>query len=670
MGGRLGRVLVDGKDHGAGFALGPRLVVTANHVIRGYGDKPVTYVPTGDHPIAVERIQPDADHDVAVLWLMDDVGEFLPASVATRGAGWLVASPPVASNDPHLHGTISADRITIQNATGSSVEVVQLTVDELLGDFGGYSGSAVLDPLGQAVLALLVEQKPLRTLAAIGERTPVSNVLYGVPINDIVASNELQVHNFSPVQSRELERFIRPVSANPSGIRRKIRSPATLLRPEVAIVNFEGREKVRAKLKLWCADQLPVSARLLCGPGGQGKTRLAQELIKDQSASGWISGFLKIDGRTKGDPPASLRPLINTRPLVPGVLLTIDYAETRIDQVTRLLEMLSESAEMPRIRLLLIARSAGEWWSELKRRHADLLEGTEEILLGSLNTDYLSKSVAFQAAVRSYASEDALAAIYPEHNWQKISEEILLPADLSDISFGSPLTLQMRALTSLLERAQVVPVDLGYGFEERLLNHEQVYWSDAADQAGLPFDALYKRHMLSRFVAAANLFGARTKSDAMHVLSRIHAWNDPETIGGVAEWLHWLYPADDSQGYWGSLQPDRIAEYHLRSLAHQNENLLQTLFNGATPDDGQRATPLLIRAARLHDELIDQLEGLIQSEALACREALISVILMARRPTTGAQNNLEVSERDSGFSMTGSAVRPGGVVSWKPLKRK
>jgi hypothetical protein len=331
--------------------------------------------------------------------------------------------------------------------------------------------------------------------------------------------------------------------------------------------------------------------------------------------------------------------------------------------------MLSESTEIPRIRLLLVARSVGEWWPELKMRHTDLLEGTEEILLDSLNTDYLSKSVAFQSAIRSYASEDALAAIYPDHNWQKISEEISLPADLSDISFGSPLTLQMRALTSLLERAQVVPLDLGYGFEERLLNHEQAYWSNAADESGLPFDALYKRYILSHFVAAANLFGAKTKSDALRILSRIHMWNDQEIIGGVAEWLHWLYPADDSQSYWGSLQPDRIAEYHLRSLAHKNKNLLQTLFNGATLDDGCRAAPLLRRAARLHDELIDQLEDLIKSEDLACREALIPVILMVRRPTAGAQNNLEVSERDSEFSMTFAAGRPGGVAGWKPLKR-
>jgi hypothetical protein len=41
MTGGLGRVLVDGKDKGAGFAVGPRLVITASHVVRDPGNKPL-----------------------------------------------------------------------------------------------------------------------------------------------------------------------------------------------------------------------------------------------------------------------------------------------------------------------------------------------------------------------------------------------------------------------------------------------------------------------------------------------------------------------------------------------------------------------------------------------------------------------------------------------------
>ena len=57
MAGALGRVLVGGKDRGAGFSLAPGLVVTANHVVRDRGDKPVAYVPAGGEPVGVEQVQ-------------------------------------------------------------------------------------------------------------------------------------------------------------------------------------------------------------------------------------------------------------------------------------------------------------------------------------------------------------------------------------------------------------------------------------------------------------------------------------------------------------------------------------------------------------------------------------------------------------------------------------
>jgi hypothetical protein len=190
--------LVGGKDYGAGFALGSRLVVTANHVVRGLSDKPVAYVPAGGDPVSVKRVQRDAAHDAAILWLINEV-EFLPTSAPVRGEGWRVESPPLGGNDPHLHGTVTTARMTIRNVRGQPVQVVQLQVDEQLGDFGGYSGSAVLDAGGRAVVALLVEQKPLRTPVMMGERRGASNVLYAVPIGDVVTANGLSVRASTPL---------------------------------------------------------------------------------------------------------------------------------------------------------------------------------------------------------------------------------------------------------------------------------------------------------------------------------------------------------------------------------------------------------------------------------------------------------------------------------------
>ena len=255
MAGSLGRVLVGGKDCGAGFALGPRLVVTAHHVVRSRNGQPVLYIPVGGEGVGVTRIQPDVQHDAAILWLASDV-EFLPASTAVRGAGWRVESPPPGGNDPPLHGTVTTARMIIQK-NDQPVEVLQLEVGEQLGDFGGYSGSAVLDALGRAVLALLVEQKPLRTPVALGERRPASNVLYAVPIGDVIAVNGLSVRAARPL------RF--DVGLLPPGMVTR----AGLLDEAVSQVIAGGGGDSGARL---------VALR---GPAGAGKTVLARQVADD-----------------------------------------------------------------------------------------------------------------------------------------------------------------------------------------------------------------------------------------------------------------------------------------------------------------------------------------------------------------------------------------------------
>ena len=166
-------------------------------------------------------------------------------------------SRPLASNDPELHGRIKTARMTIAMAKGQSVKMVQLEVDEQLGDFGGYSGSAVLDSLGRAVLALLVEQKPLRTSVALGERRQASNVLYAVPIGDVISTNGLLVRTSRPL------RFDAGL-ASPGMVGR-----VGLLDDAVGRVVGAGPREAGTGLVI------------LRGPGGAGKTVLARQVADD-----------------------------------------------------------------------------------------------------------------------------------------------------------------------------------------------------------------------------------------------------------------------------------------------------------------------------------------------------------------------------------------------------
>ena len=60
--------------------------------------------------------------------------------------------------------------------------VLQLLVDQNIGNFGGYSGGAVLNSGGE-VTAILIEQLPQRLGTP---RPPASNVLFALPVGDVI----------------------------------------------------------------------------------------------------------------------------------------------------------------------------------------------------------------------------------------------------------------------------------------------------------------------------------------------------------------------------------------------------------------------------------------------------------------------------------------------------
>ena len=65
-------------------------------------------------------------------------------------------------------------------------------------------------------------------------------------------------------------------------------SPARLLDPRREVVGFVGRDRELAELAAWCQDDDECGRlRLVTGPGGVGKTRLAVELADRMRKAGW-----------------------------------------------------------------------------------------------------------------------------------------------------------------------------------------------------------------------------------------------------------------------------------------------------------------------------------------------------------------------------------------------
>jgi WD40 repeat protein len=224
-GGAVGRVLLDGKDEGSGFAITDHRALTAGHVVRkaarmggGQDDEAagppgpgleyvvdrgepaavpavVEYQPEGAEPIAVTRIEVSTSLDVAVLHLQRPAPAFLPAAgQVMAGEQWRVETQP-KPDDPVLEGTVTEPQRRLKNKAGKQTTLVQLWVQQEIGDYKGYSGSPVTAPaaagLPGRVLGVLVEQTFWRTSGQLGEKPPVANVLYAAPIEQVLTEFSL-----------------------------------------------------------------------------------------------------------------------------------------------------------------------------------------------------------------------------------------------------------------------------------------------------------------------------------------------------------------------------------------------------------------------------------------------------------------------------------------------
>ena len=173
---------------------------------------------------------------------------------------------------------------------------------------------------------------------------------------------------------------------------------AGLLRPQAQVVPFRPRPEM-GDLRGWCRAPGHIAIRLVTGEGGAGKTRLATQLARDMEDDGWQVLWVP-PGVEPGAVGAARR---DGRP----ALLLVDEADARTTTL-RLLTEVAADVGGPDLRVLLLARSAGEWWHELLngagRRAGDLLAAGPPVHLGPLARGTAQDEV-FDAAVAEFAAK-------------------------------------------------------------------------------------------------------------------------------------------------------------------------------------------------------------------------------------------------------------------------
>ncbi|CAN7376642.1 tetratricopeptide repeat protein [Acidovorax sp. LjRoot118] len=397
--------------------------------------------------------------------------------------------------------------------------------------------------------------------------------------------------------------------------------PSQLLRAEEALIPFAPeREPFLLTQCEWATSTpYPIGVRLLVGEGGVGKTRLALEMLHRLSKVGWNTGFFRHNIQFK-DIVGLVHELRQTnRP----TLIVLDYAETRSAALLELLAQLSRVPSAHSTRVLLLARSSGEWWRhlpEIDPRCETLLTGsatTGPYTVPGLYIDLASRKKAYAEALTTFSR--AMECSAPE-----------IQPNLQAAAYDKPLFLHMAALLALLgertESADALPM--------ALVRHEKRYWHKAVRSA-IPSSTESEKTEKSSdlLMALVTLLGAATTHKSIDTLWSIADGDgDAQQLKFLFSTLTPLYPS--TQGLSG-LRPDLLGEALVAQqlLGSNGEDLLNAVL-GSASSAAQRhhALTVLSRLLRYREDISNLLEQNLTLNFPKCAKDIIKVAIQTPSP--------------------------------------
>jgi TIR domain/Tetratricopeptide repeat len=421
------------------------------------------------------------------------------------------------------------------------------------------------------------------------------------------------------------------------------KGPASLLVAKHRLVPFDDIHGLRAEFVSWAigtpahALGSPVLGRLVHAAAGLGKTRALIEIADELTrAHGWLAGFVPRDVRGAGRElsEGTLERLVLGGRDAKGLMLIVDYAESRQDDVAWLADRLVRRAEITMVpaRLVLLSRGSGVWWRELllKSQSLQMLchlggEAYDEIPIPE-KMEWSDRQSLFDASVRAFRAYRNPIDAHPAEQ-RPAPADLMRALDIED-DYDRPLAVQIAALL----RVQGVDLDGCRGMAhllELILGLEYAHWDKTLKITAQPNGLTAVRNG----VAQATLVGGIDRgSAAEELIARDLLFQRARDIDApsVRMALSLILPgANDGLA---GLEPDLIGEHHVLRVV--TDALVDACLDWAGADSERRRHILTVlnRATRAEhgaqaSRAVAQLERLVTTRAAVFGGDLITVAL-------------------------------------------
>jgi tetratricopeptide (TPR) repeat protein len=418
--------------------------------------------------------------------------------------------------------------------------------------------------------------------------------------------------------------------------------PASLLLAKHRLVPFNDIHGIRDGFVRW-ATEMPLQAmgrtalgRLVHASAGLGKTRALIEIADELTRThGWLAGFVPRDVRGAGreSSEVALESLILGGHDAKGLMVIVDYAESRQDDVVWLADRLIRRAEaVPTpARLVLLSRGSGVWWRELVLKNQSLQE------LCSLGGDAYDefeipeqielqdRRDLFDASVSAFSKYRSVAPAKPP----EAPSADLLQAIETESDYDRPLAVQIAALLHVAGvDAEEGRQDMA-GLLDRILGLEYDHWDKTLNIARQANWQAATKNSVAQVTLVGHVDSPQT---AEALIRRDPLFKDAKDIDvpRAYDFLSRIFPGEND-GLTG-LEPDLIGEHHVTNVI--TDALVNACLDWAGDDREQRQHILtvLTRATRAEHGAnancaAAQLDRLVRTRASALGGDLVKVAL-------------------------------------------